>query len=253
MNGLESFKQKLANREKMHSTMLCHVGYTGLPAVYKRGGLDFLVMDLEHGSFNPENIGDFVQACRNVDLPVIVRIQDCEYHCISKPIDMGVDGILVPRTETMEQVETAIHSMRVYPKGKKGVGGRALLRPGEDIYDINTNRLLFIQIESKQGVDLLDEMLTKYGEDIAGIIIGPTDMATSLGCGLDTNAAPVIENVTKTIEICQKHKKSIGMYMGDDQVAKYWYEKGMNIFWVCTEMDILFAELDRTHKSIEQF
>ena len=253
MNAIETLKQKLENREKLHSSMLCHVGYTGFPRAYKNAGLDFLVMDLEHGSFCPENIGDFLHACHRVDLPVIVRIQDCEYHCISKPIDMGADGILVPRTETMEQVETAISSMRVYPKGKKGVGGRALLRPGEDIYDINKNRLLFLQIESEQGANLLDEMLTKYGEEVAGVIIGPSDMATSLGCGLDTNAAPVIENITKTINACQKHGKSIGMYMNDDVEAKHWYGKGMNIFWIGTEDVILSAELNRLHKSLEQF
>ncbi len=145
---IDTLREKLEKREKIYSTMLCHIGSTLLPQRYKNGGLDMLVMDLEHGSFYPENIGDFCQACHQAELPVIVRVQDCEYHCISKPLDMGADGVLIPRTESFEQVETAIRSMRFYPYGKKGVGGRALLRPGEDIYDFNKNRLLFLQIES---------------------------------------------------------------------------------------------------------
>lgn len=253
MNAIETLKEKLEKRDKLYSSMLCHIGFTGLPALYKGAGLDFLVMDLEHGSFYPENIGDFTQMCHVVDLPVIVRVQDCEYHCISKPIDMGADGVLIPRTESLEQVETAIKSMRFYPYGKKGVGGRALLRKGEDIYDINKNRLLFLQIESKQGVDLLDEMLTKYGEHVAGIIIGPCDMAVSLGCGLDTNADLMIENITKTIRTCEKHGKSIGMFMDDDKVAKRWHDEGMNIYWIGTEMTLLGAELQRNKKCIENF
>ena len=214
---IDALKEKLEKREKIYSTMLCHIGFTGLPAVYKAAGLDVLVMDLEHGSFYPENIGDFTQMCHAAKLPVIVRVQDCEYHCISKPLDMGADGVLIPRTETIEQVKTAISSMRFWPYGKKGVGGRALLRPGEEVYDFNKNRLLFLQIESKKGVDLLDEILEKYGDQIAGLIIGPCDMAVSMGCGLDTNADAMIENITKTIEICQKHSKSIGMFMNDDK------------------------------------
>lgn len=250
---IDTLKEKLEKEEKIYSTMLCHIGFTGLPALYKANGLDFLVMDLEHGSFYPENIGDFVQMCHKENLPVIVRVQDCEYHCISKPIDMGADGVLIPRTESMEQVETAISSIRFYPYGKKGVGGRSLLRPGEDIYDINKNRLLFLQIESKAGVDLLDEILEKYGDQVAGVIIGPCDMAVSMGCGLDTNAPEMIENITKTIKTCKSHGKSIGMFMDDDTVAERWYKEGMNIFWVGTELTMLAAEVARNRNRIDEF
>lgn len=250
---INELKEKLANREKLYSTMLCHIGFTGLPALYKANGLDFLIMDLEHGSFYPENIGDFTQMCHVHELPVIVRVQDCEYHCISKPLDMGADGVLIPRTESFEQVETAIRSMRFYPYGKKGVGGRALLRPGEEIYDFNENRLLFLQIESTKGVELLDEILIKYGEQVAGIIIGPCDMAVSMGCGLDVNAEPMIDNITKTIAICKKHGKSCGIFMDDDNVAERWHKEGMNIYWVGTELTMLGAEIKRIKQRIETF
>ena len=253
MSAISELKEKLSNGSKLYSSMLCHIGFTGLPGVYKSCGLDFLVMDLEHGSFYPENIGDFVQMCHAVGLPVITRVQDCEYHCISKPIDMGADGVLIPRTESMEQVETAISSMRFYPYGKKGVGGRALLRAGEDIYDINENRLLFLQIESTKGVNLLDKMLTKYGNHVAGVIIGPCDMAVSMGCGLDVNAPEMIENIEKTIAVCKKHNKSIGMFMDDDKVAKRWHDRGMNIYWVGTEITLFASELKRVKESIDNF
>ena len=253
MSAINTLKTKLANREKLYSTMLCHIGFTGLPAIYKNGGLDFLVMDLEHGSFYPENIGDFTQMCHQVDLPVIVRVQDCEYHCISKPLDMGADGVLIPRTESFEQVETAIQSKRFYTNGKKGVGGRHLLRKGEDIYDLNENRLLFLQIESTQGVELLDEILTKYGDQVAGLIIGPNDMSVSMGCGLDINAAPVIANIEKTIEICKKHGKSLGIFMDDDNVAERWHKRGMNIYWIGTELTMLSAEIARNKRRIDEF
>lgn len=250
---IDTLKEKLANREKLYSTMLCHIGFTGLPALYKANGLDFIIMDLEHGSFYPENIGDFTQMCHVNELPVIARVQDCEYHCISKPLDMGADGVLIPRTESFEQVETAISSMRFYPYGKKGVGGRALLRKGEDIYDFNKNRLLFLQIESTKGVDLLDEMLERYGEQVAGIIIGPCDMAVSMGCGLDVNADPMIDNITRTIAICKKHGKSCGIFMDDDNVAERWHKEGMNIYWVGTELTMLGAEIARIKRRIEEF
>ena len=253
-NYIQILKDKLENREKIHSTMLCHVGFTLLPRIFKANGLDMLVMDLEHGSFNPENIGDFCMACHFAELPVIVRVQDCEYHCISKPIDMGADGVLIPRTETMEQVETAINSLRFYPYGKKGVGGRALLRydgEAQDIYKLNENRLLFLQIESKQGTDLLDEILTKYGDQVAGVIIGPNDMGVSMGTGLDMKHPDLIANIERTVEICQKHKKTIGMFMNENEVEN-WHNKGMNLFWVSTELGMMGSALKKINNIISE-
>lgn len=250
---IDALKAKLEKREKIYSSMLCHVGCTLLPNIYKGAGLDMLVMDLEHGSFYPENIGDFCKACHEAELPVIARVQDCEYHCISKPLDMGADGVLIPRTESFEQVETAINSMRFYPYGKKGVGGRALLRKGEDIYDFNKNRLLFLQIESQKGVDLLDEMLTRYGDQVAGVIIGPNDMGVSMGTGLDMEAPALVANWKKVTEVATKHGKSSGMFMVNDKEAERWYKEGMNIFWIGTELSLFGAELKRTGKRVQEF
>ncbi len=252
MKGIQALKEKLKNRENILSSMICDVGYTSLPNLYKECGVDFLILDLEHGSFFPENIGDFMYLCNLIDIPAIIRVQDCEYYHISKPLDMGADGILIPRTETMEQVEIAINSMRIHPKGKKGIGGRALIHAGETVEDINKNRLLFLQIESKQGIDLLDEILTKYGDEIAGIIIGPCDLSVSLGCGLEQDKNPkVVACIDETISICQKHNKSVGMFMSEAE--KKWYDRGMNIFWAATEEILLIQALTRIKEQMDSF
>jgi 2-dehydro-3-deoxyglucarate aldolase/4-hydroxy-2-oxoheptanedioate aldolase len=252
MNGIAKLKKKLAKREQIFASMLCDVGHTSLPNLYSECGVELLILDLEHGSFFPENVGDFLQLCNMVDIPTIARIQDCEYHCISKCLDMGADGILIPRTESFEQVETAIASMRVHPRGKKGIGGRALIHKGEDVYDINENRLLFLQIESKQGIDLLDEILTKYGDEVAGIIIGPCDLSVSLGCGLKLFDAPeVMACIDETIAICKKHDKSIGMFMSEAE--ERWHDRGMNIFWAATEEILLIQALTRIKEQMDSF
>ena len=251
MDGLQNLKNKLEKREKIYGSTLLHIGYTGLPAIYKNGGADFLLIDMEHGSFFPENVGDLCYAARKEDLPMIARVQDCEYHCISKCLDMGCDGVLIPRTETMEQVETAIRSMRVPPIGKKGVGGRSLLRIGEKISEFNDNRLLFIQIESIQGVDLLDEMLTKYGDQIAGILVGPTDFAVSMGIGFTVNDE-MVSHLRRLISICDKHRKSCGIFMNGDDDIKKWYSEGMNLFWVSAEIAMLGDEIKRSKRFIDE-
>lgn len=234
MGSTTKIKEKLANKEKVLCT---YIGGNAVPAFagsYAKSGVDCVIVDMEHGCFNPENVGSFAQACNKVNFPVIARIQDCEYHCISKCIDQGCDGILVPRVESLEQVELAIASMRFFPVGRKGVGGPACLR-GESIDEFNKNRLIFVQVESPLGADMLDEILTKYGHEIAGVIIGPSDMSIMCGCPLQYDAEPLVACIRKTLAICKAHNMSIGMFMNDMIEAKKWYDEGMNIFWHGTE------------------
>lgn len=242
MNAIEALKKKLSGREKIYSSMLCFIQSPTLPGLYKSAGVDFLVLDMEHGAFCPENVGDFLDVCIRDELPVIARVQDCQYAYISKSLDMGCDGILIPRTETMEQVETAIRAMRVHPLGMKGIGGRAFFRRGESLDDFNKNRLLFLQIESAQGASLLDEILQRHGDQIAGILIGPSDMSVSLGAALNTNDVRVVEQIKKTIDVCEKYEKSVGMFMSEQKIAE-WEKAGMNIFWVGSESYMMYRGL----------
>ncbi|MBR5559345.1 MAG: hypothetical protein IKU72_03780 [Oscillospiraceae bacterium] len=251
IDAVKAVKAKLENREKIFSTVLQSIHGNCLADVYKDAGLDFLVLDMEHGPFSPENSSDFIAKCNDVGLPVIVRVQDCGYYYISKPLDRGADGIMIPNVKTMEQVETAIKCMRLPPVGAKGFGAGPQIHKGEKIEEFNTNRMLILQIESKAGTDALDEMLTKYGHEIAGIIIGPGDMSVDLGYPFDLTAPPLLENIARTVDICLKHNKSVGMWMPDKATAEKWYKAGMNIFWYGTDLIMLSNELNRAKALID--
>ena len=85
-------------------------------------------------------------------LPSIVRIQDAFYHLAAKPLDMGADGIMVPRTETVEQLKAVIDGLCFHPVGRKGNGGNLQFYPGESIEHFNSTRILMPQIESPRGI-----------------------------------------------------------------------------------------------------
>ena len=244
--------EKLEKKEKILAAFFGQVAAPSLARYIATSGADMVIVDLEHGAFNPESVSDFAVACNEQNFPVIARIQDCEYHCISKCIDQGCDGILVPRVETMEQVETAISSMRLPPYGKKGVGGRACLR-GDSVEEFNRKRLIFIQMESPQGADLLDEILTKYGDEIAGVIVGPADMSFACECPLNFEGEKFVATVKKVIAVSKAHDKSVGMYMESVPMCKRWFDEGMNIFWPGSEGGYIKGGLMQLTDEISKF
>lgn len=249
MPALENFKAALSERKVVFGSTFSSIDNLYLPKLFKGAGVDFMLFDCEHGNFMPELAVHMLQQCRACDLPTIVRVQDCEYHCISKCMDMGADGVLIPRTETLEQVETAVRSMRFFPRGRKGAGGIGLLRPGEGVEEFNNNRLLFLQIESPLGVQTLPEMLDRFGDEVAGIIIGPCDMAITSGQGLNTKAPVVIDEIHQVIDICHRYEKSIGMFVSPSECA-YWVGEGMNILWCGSDTGFMAAGVSATLKEV---
>ena len=239
MSKLDGLKAKLESGEVVFGSTFSDVNNPYLPRIFCSAGVDFMLFDGEHGSFMPELALDMLQQCRACGLPSIMRVQDCEYHCISKCLDMGADGILIPRTETEEQVKLAIESMRFYPRGRKGAGGMGLLRPGENCDDFNNNRLLFLQTESPCGIRNLPTLLEKYGDEVAGVIIGPSDLGIMSGEGLlAAESQKVQEEIKEVIAICKAKKKAVGMFLLVPQMRK-WIEAGMNIVWCETDTMLL--------------
>ena len=230
MASLEVLKEKLEKREIVFGSTFNAINSPKLPAIFKKAGADFMLWDCEHGIFSPEIAHDMLMAARACDLPSICRVQDCQYYFMSKCFDMGADAILVPRTETFEQVERAIDSIRIPPVGHKGSGGAGLTRPGEKYDDFNKNRLMFLQMESPLGIQNLPEMLTRYGDQVAGVIVGPRDMSAFSANHWNTKSEVTNTNIHKVIEICQKFEKSVGMFVFPATI-EYWVGEGMNILW----------------------
>ena len=251
MSAFAEFKEKIEKCEVVFGSTFSSVNNIYLPRAFKGAGVDYMLFDAEHGNFNPENAVDMLQMCRAHDLPTIMRVQDCEYHCISKCLDMGADGVLIPRTETLQQVELAIASVRFYPRGRKGAGGIGLLRPGESVDEFNDNRLLFLQIESPKGVSNLDSMLTTYGVEIAGVIIGPSDLSISSGTKLNTQSDEVIRQMREITAICRRHKKSVGTNLSADKIA-FWIGEGMNILWCSSDIGFMTQAARETVKMVRE-
>ena len=71
-------------------------------------GLDFLIVDMEHGAFNLETMADIVRMARLVDITPIVRIPDLTWERVGRILDAGAQGLMLPRVETAAQAEEFI-------------------------------------------------------------------------------------------------------------------------------------------------
>lgn len=251
MNKYELLSQKFKNCEPIFGTQMTVTFSTIMLEKLYRDDLDFMLFDMEHGIYNTENLVPLLQVTRLMGLPNIVRIPSIEYPYFARAIDMGADAIMVPRTETVEQVKIAVDSVRLYPVGKTGFGGHGLLRKHETMDEFQANRHLIIQIESPKGLENLPAMLEAYGDHIASIIVGPYDFSIMIGEPGNTLGENCQMWFKKVFDVCKSYKKSCGIYCNDANAAEVYKKLGAEVFWFSTDLNFLLKGYNETFDGIK--
>src|SRR6266566_973302 len=77
-------------------------------------GVDWLVVDAEHGPLDWKDISEHIRAAVRSDTVVLVRIAELSGGLIKRALDIGADGVVVPWVESAEQLRQAIAFAR-YP------------------------------------------------------------------------------------------------------------------------------------------
>ena len=229
--------EKLKNREKIIGTTMILLKNPIILENMNREDLDFVLFDAEHGVLDTQNVVELLQVCRLMGLPAFIRAQDCEYHLIAKAIDMGADGVMIPRTETLEQLRTAVDALLFYPEGRKGSGGHGQFRPGEAYGDFKKTRFLMPQIESPKGIEMLPRMLEEYGEYISAVMIGPYDLSIMVGTPKDIKSPEMIAAIQKIFDISNSYGKSCGIFCDNEVLAQKYRDMGCNVLWTASDKD----------------
>ncbi len=235
MTRYEVLKEKFQKREKIIGTTMSMFNNTLILEKMNRPDLDFVLFDAEHGVFDAQNVIPALQVCRLMGLPSFVRVQDSEYFLAAKAIDMGADGIMLPRTERLEQLRTAVDALLFSPVGRKGMGGHAQFRPGEKFADFPKTRFLLPQIESPKGIENLPAMLEEFGEYIDAVMIGPYDMSAMVGTPQNITSPIMLEKIQQIFDIAKKYGKSTGIFCDDEVKAELFRKMGANVLWVATD------------------
>ena len=237
MNKYVRLAEKLKGREKVIGTTMILLKNPIILECMNRNELDFVLFDAEHGVFDTQNVVELLQVCRLMELPAFLRAQDCEYHLIAKAIDMGADGVMIPRTETLEQLRTAVDALLFYPEGRKGSGGHGQFRPGEAYGDFKKTRFLMPQIESPKGIEMLPRMLEEYGEYISAVMIGPYDLSIMVGTPKDIKSPEMIAAIQKIFDISNSYGKSCGIFCDNEVLAQKYRDMGCNVLWTASDKD----------------
>jgi 2-dehydro-3-deoxyglucarate aldolase/4-hydroxy-2-oxoheptanedioate aldolase len=146
-------------------------------------GLDWVVIDTEHGSLDYRAIVDHIRATRQTTTTPLVRIAEISPGIIKRVLDLGAHGIIVPQVTSAEEVATSVRLAKYPPGGIRGVGGdRATLWGlgfSTQTAIANSETMVIPLIETVAAGQALTSILDVPGVD--AIHLGPADYSASAG------------------------------------------------------------------------
>ena len=148
-------------------------------------GMDFVIIDAEHGVSDLESCEHQVRAAESVGISTMCRIALNLPQNILRYLDTGVMGAQIPQVNSAAEARATVDAVRYPPVGKRGLAGvRAAgygigMPLGDYVKLANEELILCVQIETTQAVEAAAEIVATEGVDL--VFIGPTDLSISMG------------------------------------------------------------------------
>ncbi len=210
-------------------------------------GLDFLIIDTEHGPFNVESAMDFIRAAELRGIEPLVRVKDHSRASVLKMLDVGAMGLIIPNIETVEQVKKLVEYGKYYPTGRRGFantrcGGYGFAEHAsgniDEYFSLANNETLIIpQCETKGCLDNIEEIVSIEGVD--GIFVGPYDLSIALGMPAQFGDPKFLAAVDRILKACKDAGKFSLIFGGSIEISKKYIKDGFNGVAYTMDTDIL--------------
>lgn len=218
-------------------------------------GLDFAIVDLEHGSYGYKSAEELVRAAELAGISPIIRVRKNEASLISKALDIGATGVQVPQVSTGAEASKVVESALFYPGGERGVccyvrSAGYSHRPKKDyLGSENQKSLVVVQIEGQKGLQNIDEIMGVEGIDV--IFIGPYDLSQSLGVPGEIEHPLVLKEMEGIARRAQGAGLSAGTFVENTLTAKKWIAMGVSYLVYSIDVGILYRSYKMVNGAID--
>lgn len=192
-------------------------------------GFDWLVIDTEHGMTAEADVLGQLYAIGTTPATALVRVERIDRLRISRALDLGAGGLVVPRVDGAADVTQALSWMRFPPAGQRGVAlgarGQGSGRVGHaEIGSLNDMALGVFQIESASAVADADAIAALTGADV--LFVGPADLSHALGVPGQFGDPLYLAALDEVVAACRAHGKAAGILLYDADAIGPHLERG---------------------------
>ena len=230
------FRQVVKEGRIPLGTMVWEFGTRGMPKILEAADLDFVLIDMEHSTFDGERVADLLALFKATPIAPFVRVPQPLYHFLARAMDAGALGVMVANVETPEQAREIVGAVKYAPMGHRGVGlGSAhtdyvVPDPASYFREANENTTVIAMIESPRGVANAEAIAATPGVDV--LWVGHFDLTQAMGIPAQFHHADFLSAIQNVIAATRKHNKIAGINPSVPEQAEEWIAAGFTaISW----------------------
>ncbi len=219
----------------------CSLGNPTCTEILGLAGFDWLLLDTEHSLNDAINLVPQLMALKDSASAPMVRPASNDAVLLKRLLDAGFYNFLVPMVESAQEAARAVAATRYPPRGIRGVatsqrGNRYGTVP-DFFARIDDNICVTVQIESRAGVDAVDEICAVT--DVDGVFVGPQDLAAAYGHIGNPSHPDVQAAIRHVFAAAKRQQRAIGILTPVEADARRYIEWGASFVAVGSDQGLL--------------
>ena len=225
-------KDKLKKGGVACGQMVLELFTPGIAPMLADCGMEFVIFDMEHGRCDISLAAEMIAYCRSAEIVPMVRVPDANVSPLSRVLDLGARGVMVPRVENRAQMADVVAKLKYAPEGRRGVAlgiAHDQYRPGGPAFfaDANADTMVIALLETVTAFENLDDIISVPGVDVAWM--GHYDLTVSMGIPAQFDHPMFLGAMDALVDSCTRHRVASGYLGATPADALHWIRKGFRM------------------------
>lgn len=219
-------------------------------------GLDFQILDMEHGVFDLTSLDHCIRACESQQCSPIVRVPSLQPTIIQNCLDLGAHGIIVPQIKETEEAKQVVKATKFAPTGTRGFNPFTRAGHYNPTLPLATTKLhndfalTGIILENKKVFDELPNLLTLPHLDL--FYLGIYDLSFDLGLAGNVDHPLIKEYVTTALKQIHQAGKFAGLMVKNPQEIETYLALGANVIVYGVDTHIYYSAIQKNIQAFQQ-
>jgi 2-keto-3-deoxy-L-rhamnonate aldolase RhmA/quercetin dioxygenase-like cupin family protein len=252
-SALRAFRRKLAADAPVYGLWVT-LESPSITEIAVALGLDWVVIDAEHGHLDWKEIMEHLRATVRSDTVALVRIACLDGALIKRALDIGADGVVIPWVESAEQFRQAVAFARYPLEGLRGIGaeratcwGQCI---GEHTGEANENVLVVPIIETVRTVQQVPLMTKVDGAEV--LFFGPSDFSATAGHRGQWEGPGVAEQILTMKDVIRRAGKHCGLLSTSEANLKERTGQGFRMIGLGVDAGLLIRSLRSALQTVQR-
>ena len=236
----DEFEGKVAPRRFLHRAV-SEGRQPEIVEVSGHAGLDFVLLDMEHGPLATRRSSTWCLAAEQVNIAPIVRVEAITDRPSCGRWTRGRPASWCP-TSTRGRWPATSCVPRFGPVGERAwtcTPARPTTAHAEKgVHAAGQQAAVLLQIEGSEGLRNLGEILAVPGSDV--IFVGPYDLSQSLGMPGEIDHPEVVARIEGIVVTVRKSGRFVGIYADNVEAARKWIAVGVQFIALSVDTAIYY-------------